>query len=180
MKAVETGLAGVLIFEIEPHADERGYFARTWDRADLETRGLTAGLSQMSIAFNEVAGTLRGLHFQVAPHAEAKTVRCTAGAIFDVAVDLREGSATRLAWVGVELSAENRRSLFVPEGCAHGYVTLTDGAEVLYQISAPYDPECARGYRWNDPAFGIDWPVLVRRTSARDAALPFFERRAAG
>ena len=172
MKVVETVLQGVLVLEVEPIADERGFFARTWDRGDLASRGLTADLDQVSIAFNEIAGTLRGLHFQAAPHGEAKTVRCTAGAIFDVAVDLRDGSPTRLRWVGVELSAANRRSLFIPEGCAHGYITLTDGAEVQYQISARYRPEAARGYRWDDPAFAIAWPVEVRRISARDAALP--------
>jgi dTDP-4-dehydrorhamnose 3,5-epimerase len=166
-------LGGVLILEIEPVADDRGYFARIWDRADLDSRGLTAHLNQVSIAFNQVAGTLRGLHFQAAPDDEAKTVRCTNGAIFDVAVDLREGSPTQHRWVGVELSAANHRSLFIPEGCAHGYVTLTDGAEVQYQISAPYRPEAARGFRWDDPTFAIDWPVMVRRISARDASLPY-------
>jgi dTDP-4-dehydrorhamnose 3,5-epimerase len=175
MKIVETVLQGVLVLEIVPIADERGFFARTWDRGDLTSRGLTADLDQVSIAFNEVAGTLRGLHFQVAPHGEAKTVRCTAGAIFDVAVDLRDGSPTRLRWVGVELSAANRRGLFIPEGCAHGYVTLTDGTEVQYQISTPYRPDAARGYRWNDPTLTIEWPVPIRRISARDAALPYVE-----
>lgn len=175
MNVVETVVQGVLVLEVEPIADERGFFARTWDRGDLASRGLTAHLDQVSIAFNEVAGTLRGLHFQAAPHGEAKTVRCTAGAIFDVAVDLRESSLTRHRWVGVELSASNHRSLLVPEGCAHGYITLTDGAEVQYQISAPYRPEAARGYRWDDPAFAIAWPVEVRRISPRDAALPYVE-----
>lgn len=172
MKVVETVLKGVLVLETEPIADERGFFARTWDREELASRGLTADLDQVSIAYNEVVGTLRGLHFQAAPHGEAKTVRCTAGAIFDVAVDFRDGSPTRLRWVGIELSAANRRSLFVPEGCAHGYVTLTVGAEVQYQISTPYRPDAALGYRWNDPTLAIDWPVPIRRISARDAALP--------
>jgi dTDP-4-dehydrorhamnose 3,5-epimerase len=175
MKVVETVLQGVLVLEIEPIVDERGVFARTWDRADLSSRGLAADVDQVSIAYNEVAGTLRGLHFQAAPHGEAKTVRCTAGEIFDVAVDLRDGSPTRFRWVGVELSAENRRSLFVPEGCAHGYVTLTDGSEVQYQISTPHRPDAARGYRWDDPTLAIDWPVPIRRISARDAALPYVE-----
>ncbi len=173
MKVLETALAGVLIVEIEPIADERGFFARTWDRSDLLSRGLTADLAQISVAFNEVAGTLRGLHFQVEPHQEAKTVRCTAGAIFDVAVDLRDGSPTRHQWIGTELSAENRRSLYMPEGCAHGYLTVTDGAEVLYEISKSYRPEAARGYRWDDPSLSIAWPGPIRRISARDAALPW-------
>lgn len=172
MKAIETALAGVLIFEVEPITDERGLFARTWDRAELDARGLTADLNQVSIAYNEIAGTLRGLHFQAAPYAEAKTVRCTSGAIFDVAVDLRDRSPTRFRWVATELSAENRRSLFVPEACAHGYITLTDGAEVQYQISTPHRPEAARGYRWDDPTLAIAWPVPIRRISTRDAALP--------
>lgn len=173
MKVAETDLAGVLVLEVEPIADERGLFARTWDRAELLSRGLTAELEQVSIAYNAVAGTLRGLHFQAAPFEEAKTVRCTSGAIYDVAVDLRDGSPTRLRWVAIELTATNRRSLFVPEGCAHGYLTLTDRAEVQYQISTPYHADAARGYRWNDPALGIAWPVEVRRISDRDAALPF-------
>jgi dTDP-4-dehydrorhamnose 3,5-epimerase len=175
MKIVETILRGVLILEIEPVTDERGFFARTWDRGELAARGLTAELDQLSIAFNEIAGTLRGLHSQTAPHGEAKTVRCTAGAIFDVAVDLRDGSPTHLKWVGVELSAGDHRGLFIPEGCAHGYVTLTDGAEVQYQISTPYLPDAARGYRWDDPTLAIEWPVPIRRISARDAALPYVE-----
>jgi dTDP-4-dehydrorhamnose 3,5-epimerase len=178
MKVVETAIAGVLILEIEPIADERGFFARTWDGAELTSRSLTATLDQVSLAFNEVAGTLRGLHFQAAPHGEAKTVRCTAGVIFDVAVDLRDDSPAQYRWVGVELSATNHRSLFIPEGCAHGYITLTDDAEVQYQISAPFRPDAARGYRWDDPTFAIAWPIPVRRISARDASLPYvMERR---
>ena len=145
-----------------------------WDRAELASRGLTTDVTQVSVAYNQVAGTLRGLHYQAAPHAETKVVRCTAGAIFDVAVDLREGSPTRCRWVGVELTASNHRSLFIPEGCAHGYVTLTDSAEVQYQISTAYWPEAARGFRWDDPAFAIDWPVEVRLVSDRDASLPIF------
>jgi dTDP-4-dehydrorhamnose 3,5-epimerase len=175
MRVLETALAGVLVLEIDPIADSRGFFARTWDRLHLTARGLTADLNQVSMAYNEVAGTLRGLHFQAAPHREAKTVRCTAGAIFDVAVDLRDGSPTRLQWVGVELSAVTRRSLFIPEGCAHGYLTLTDGAEVMYQVSTPFHPDAARGYRWNDPTLAITWPLPIRRISARDEALPFVE-----
>ncbi len=178
MNVTETAVAGVLVLEIEPVEDERGFFARTWDQADLGSRGLTARLDQVSIAFNSVAGTLRGLHYQAAPHEEAKTIRCIAGAIFDVAVDLREGSPTRHRWVGVELSASNRRSLFIPEGCAHGYVTLTDATEVQYLISVPYRPDAARGYRWDDPAFAIAWPVPIHRISARDATLPYLARDA--
>lgn len=173
MKVVDTALAGVLIFEIEPIVDERGFFARTWDREELASRGLPANLEQVSIAYNKVVGTLRGLHFQAAPYGEAKTVRCIAGKIFDVAVDLREGSPTRLRWVGVELSGANRRGLFIPEGCAHGYLTLTDDAEVEYQMSTPYRADSARGYRWDDPTLAIDWPISMRQISARDAGLPY-------
>ena len=180
MKVLETELAGVLILEPEPMADDRGFFARTWDATDLEARGFTGRVHQVSVAFNEVAGTLRGLHFQAAPYEEAKTVRCTAGAVFDVAVDLRAGSQTRHRWVGVELSAGNRRSLFIPEGCAHGYVTVTDAAEVQYQISAPYRPAAAHGYRWNDPTLAIAWPTQIVRISARDAALPLVAHDSAG
>lgn len=173
MMVVETALNGVLILEVEPIGDERGMFARMWDRHALSSRGLTATIDQVSIAYNQIAGTLRGLHYQADPYAEAKTIRCTAGGVFDVAVDLRDGSPTRLRWIGVELTAANRRSLFVPEGCAHGYVSLTDAAEVQYQISTPYQPDAFRGYRWDDPAFAIEWPVEVRRISQRDAALPY-------
>lgn len=175
MNIVETALAGVVILEVEPIPDYRGFFARTWDRADLATRGLTTEVAQRSIAYNEISGTMRGLHYQAHPHLEAKTVRCTAGAIFDVAVDLRDGSPTRLRWVGVELSAANRRGLFIPEGCAHGYITLMDGAEVEYGISTAYQAGSALGYRWDDPTFAIEWPVPMRRISARDAALPHFK-----
>lgn len=174
MKLVQTALAGVLILEIEPIADERGFFARVWDDESFAALGLTTALTQVSVAFNEVAGTLRGLHYQAEPHAEAKTVRCTAGAIYDVAVDLREDSPTRNSWVGAELSAWNRRGFFIPEGCAHGYITLTDATEVMYQISVRHEPTAKRGYRWDDPAFGIDWPLAVRRISAADSALPLF------
>src|SRR3990172_7189980 len=163
MKITETPIPGVLILEPEPVFDGRGFFARTWDRADLEARALTADLSQISVAFNTVAGTLRGLHVQAAPHAEAKTIRCTAGAIFDVAVDLRTGSRARYTWFGMELTAANRRALYIPEGCAHGYLTLTDNAEVRYEISVPHRPQSARGYRWNDPMFAIAWPAAVIR-----------------
>lgn len=180
MKINDTVLPGVLVLEIEPIADERGFFARAWDRGELASRGLTVDLDQVSIAFNEVAGTLRGLHYQEAPYQEAKTVRCTAGSIFDVAVDLRPDSASHLRWVGVELSATNRRGLFIPEGCAHGYLTLTDGAEVQYSISVAHRPDAARGYRWDEPRFAIDWPIAIRRISPRDAALPYLEVPRAG
>jgi dTDP-4-dehydrorhamnose 3,5-epimerase len=175
MRLVETDLPGVLVLEPEPVEDERGSFARIWDREPLRTRGLTAEIAQVSAATNRLAGTLRGLHYQAPPAEEAKTIRCTSGAVFDVAVDLRQGSPTHLKWVAVELSATNRRGLYVPEGCAHGYMTLTDGAELEYLISAPYDPSASRGCRWDDPALGIAWPMDVRVISSRDAALPHID-----
>jgi dTDP-4-dehydrorhamnose 3,5-epimerase len=167
----ETGLPGAWLVEPEPIADERGFFARTFDADAFAERGMRAAFPQCSVSYNARAGTLRGLHFQAAPHAEAKLVRCTAGAIFDVIVDLREGSPTRGRWTGVELSAENRRALYVPEGFAHGFQTLADASEVLYQISAPYVPDAARGVRWDDTAFGITWPPAGARVmSERDRA----------
>lgn len=174
MKAEPTKIPGVLVLEPEPLGDQRGFFARTWDRAVLETLGATVEVEQTSVAFNERRGTLRGMHFQIAPHQEAKTIRCTAGAIFDVALDLRAESPTFRSWVGVELTSTNRRSLFVPEGCAHGYVSLADATEVTYQISVPHSPDSARGYRWDDPAFGISWPIPIECVSNRDTGWPPF------
>lgn len=165
-------LAGVYIVDVEPHADGRGAFARTFCADEFARHGLCASFPQCSTSFNHTAGTLRGLHYQVAPHAEAKLVRATAGAIFDVIVDLRAGSKTRHAWFGVELTAANRRALYIPEGLAHGFQTLTDGAEVFYQISRPHVPEAARGARWDDPAFGIAWPRPVSCISERDKNYP--------
>jgi dTDP-4-dehydrorhamnose 3,5-epimerase len=170
----ETSIAGVWVLEPERHVDERGFFARTWDGEELAGRGLNGNLAQCSISYNRRRGTLRGLHLQAPPHEEAKLVRCTAGAIFDVAVDLRPSSATFTRWVGRELSAENRLALYVPEGCAHGFVTLADDTEVAYEISAGYAPESARGVRWNDPAFGIDWPVAIGVINERDRSYPDF------
>lgn len=172
MRVIETGIAGVLVLDLDRLPDERGFFARTWDAAVLKALGYDARVAECSIAFNDVAGTLRGLHIQVDPFAEAKTVRCTAGAIWDVAVDLRIGSPTLHHWYGIELTAANRRSLFVPPGCAHGYLTLAPSTEVTYAISVPHLPDAARGYRYDDPAFGIQWPAPVVRISARDAAYP--------
>jgi dTDP-4-dehydrorhamnose 3,5-epimerase len=167
-----TRIEGVWTLEPERRADARGFFARTWCAAEMAERGLDARLSQASISFNARAGTLRGLHYQAAPDGEAKVVRCTAGAIHDVALDLRPGSPTRGHWTAVELSAENRRALYIPEGVAHGFQSLVDGAEVLYLISVPQAPESARGVRWNDPGFGIEWPLPVSEISVRDASYP--------
>jgi dTDP-4-dehydrorhamnose 3,5-epimerase len=171
----ETELAGAWVVAPEPLSDVRGFFARTFDADEFARRGLRSVFPQCSVSYNARAGTLRGMHFQAPPHEEAKLVRCTAGAIFDVILDLRPGSATRGRWVGVELSAENRRALYVPEGFAHGFQTLADATEVFYQISADFAPAAARGVRWDDPAFGIEWPAAdVRIISDRDRAYPDF------
>lgn len=175
----DTGIGGAWILEAERLEDERGFFARTWDADEFAARGLNARLAQCSISFNRLRGTLRGLHYQVAPHEEAKLVRCTAGAIFDVVVDLRPDSTTFRDWFGVELSADNRLAVYVPEACAHGFLTLTDGCEVHYQISQFYAPEAARGVRWDDPAFGITWPGEVLVMNERDRTYPDFRAEGA-
>ncbi len=171
---VETRLAGVFEVHPDPHTDDRGLFARTWCQEEFLERGLSGKVVQCSTSFNARRGTLRGLHYQAAPFEEAKLVRCTAGAIYDVALDLRKGSPTFLRWHGVELSARNRHALYLPEGCAHGFLTLEDASEVFYQMSEFYHPESARGVRWNDPAFGIIWPSAVEVVSERDRTLPDF------
>jgi len=171
----ETQIRGVTVLEAERHADERGFFARTWDPTEFADHGLNPRLVQCSISYNGSRGTLRGLHYQAPPYEEAKLVRCTTGVIYDVAVDLRPDSPTFTDWFGVELSAENRLALYVPEGCAHGFVTLGDGAEVLYQISAAYVPDAGRGVRWDDTTFAIDWPVAVRVINERDATYPDYD-----
>ncbi len=153
----ETKLKGAFIIDIEPQEDERGFFARSWCEDEFKQHGLNPHLVQCNISFNNKRGTLRGMHYQVTPFAEAKVVRCTTGAIYDVIIDLRPASPTFKQWISVELTAENRRALYIPEDFAHGFQTLTDNAEVFYQMSEFYHPECARGVRWNDPAFGIEW-----------------------
>ena len=176
MRFVPTELDGAYLLELERYEDERGFFARTWCRDELGDHGLVADLAQSSISRNARAGTLRGMHFQTAPHEEAKLVRCTRGAIYDVIVDLRPGSPTHAEWIGVELEGERGTALYVPKGFAHGFQTLVDGAEVLYMISDPYVPEASSGVRWDDPAFGIEWPPAAERTiSARDLAWPDYE-----
>ena len=176
MIVTETRLAGAFTIDVEPHGDERGFFARVWDGEELAAHGLDTRVVQSSIAWNRAAGTLRGLHWQEVPFAETKLVRCTAGAIWDVIVDLRRDSPTFLEWVAVELTAENRRALYVPEQFAHGYQTLVDATEVWYQMSERYAPDAARGLRWDDPRLGIDWPAAERRMiSERDRAWPGVE-----
>lgn len=153
-----TSVAGVFVIQPERLADERGHLARTYCTEEFAEHGLEPRIAQCSTSFNARAGTLRGLHYQADPYAEAKLVRCTRGAIWDLALDLRRTSSSYLHWHAVELNEKNGSALFIPPGCAHGFQTLLDGSEVLYQISVPYEPSAARGVRWNDPAFGIAWP----------------------
>lgn len=177
MVFTETPLIGAFLLDIEPHGDERGFFARSWCHDEFAAHGLNPRLVQCSISRNRLKGTLRGLHYQAAPYAEAKLVRCTMGAIYDVIVDLRPGSATRSRYFGAVLTADNHGALYVPEGFAHGFLTLADDSEVLYQMSEFYRPEAARGVRWNDPAFGVAWPDFPVVISDRDASYPDFDRR---
>jgi dTDP-4-dehydrorhamnose 3,5-epimerase len=172
MRFLPLSIEGAWLIEPEPRADERGFFARTWCVRDFADHGLVANFVQASVSFNDAAKTLRGLHYQAEPYGEIKLVRCTAGSIFDVIVDLREESPTYGKWHGETLSAGNRRALYVPKRCAHGFVTLEDQCETLYEISEFYHPEAARGVRWNDPSLAIEWPVGPVRISARDANYP--------
>jgi dTDP-4-dehydrorhamnose 3,5-epimerase len=161
-------LAGAYLIEPEPISDERGFFARTWCQSEFTEIGLNPNLMQCNISYNKVKGTLRGMHYQKTPHKEAKLVRCTQGAIYDVIIDLRSDSNTFTQWFGVELTAENRKAIYVPEGFTHGFLTLKDDTEVLYQMSEFFHAECAVGVRWNDPVFSIQWPVDVKVISERD------------
>lgn len=170
-----TPLAGACVVELEPHADARGLFARSFCEREFAAHGLATRWPQANLSWNRKAHTLRGLHWQAAPRAEAKLVRCTAGAIHDVIVDLRRGSPTCLRWFAIELSARNRLALYVPEGFAHGFLTLADGSEVSYWMSAPHAPEAARGLRFDDARLAIDWPARPSVISERDLALPGFD-----
>lgn len=173
MHFVPTSLPGVYVVEPERLADDRGHFARAWCVREFADRGLETKLVQCSTSYNRRRGTLRGLHYQAAPHEEVKLVRCTRGAAYDVVVDLRPDSPTYRRWVAVELSAENGVAVYIPGGCAHGYQTLADDTELLYQMSEFYYPESARGVRWDDPALGIEWPECSDRIIApRDRAFP--------
>lgn len=168
MRFLETKLSGVYAIEPEPHRDERGMFLRTWCEREFAEHGIEMAVRQCSASVNYRRGTLRGMHYQTAPHAEARLVRCTAGAIFDVVVDLRPSSRSFCEWVGVELTQENRSMIYIPGGCAHGFLTLVDNVEVFYQMSTFYSPAHAMGVRWNDPAFAIAWPDQVTVISERD------------
>jgi dTDP-4-dehydrorhamnose 3,5-epimerase len=171
----QTPLAGAFVIDLEPQTDERGFFARSFCEREFAAHGLAIRYPQANTSFNRSAGTLRGMHWQVAPHAEAKLVRCTAGHIYDVIVDMRRGSPTCLGWFGVELSARNRTALYVPEGFAHGFLTLEAEAEVAYLMSESYAPGAARGMRFDDPRVGIVWPSRPVVVSPKDLAYPEFE-----
>jgi dTDP-4-dehydrorhamnose 3,5-epimerase len=176
----ETKLGGAFEIQLEPKTDERGFFARSWCQKEFESHKLNSRLVQCNISFNSRRGTLRGMHYQVPPFAEAKLVRCTRGSIYDVLIDLRPDSPTFREWIAVVLHAETRNMVYVPEGFAHGFLTLEDNAEVLYQMSQFYSAESARGVRWDDPAFGVVWPERVIVISERDRTYPDFQRAAKG
>ena len=171
----ETKLKGAYIIDIEKISDERGFFARSFCFKDFETHGLCSKFVQCNISFNVQKGTVRGMHYQVAPHEEPKLVRCTMGAIYDVIIDLRPNSPTFKQWTAVKLNAENRRMFYIPGGIAHGFQTLDDNSEVFYQMGEFYYPEAARGVRWNDPAFDIEWQLEVSNISPRDRNYPQFK-----
>jgi dTDP-4-dehydrorhamnose 3,5-epimerase len=174
MNFTELSLPGAFVVDIQPMTDERGFFARGWCRKEFEAHGLALDFVQRNIGFSPRKGTLRGMHYQVAPHAEGKLVRCTRGAVCDVIVDLREGSRTFKKWHAVELSADNHRMIYIPEGFAHGYLTVMDESEIYYDTTCFFAPESARGVRFDDPAFGIDWPGSPSLLSDKDRSYPDF------
>ncbi len=172
----ETALKGAFVIDIDRRSDDRGYFARVWCAREFEEHGLEPRLVQCNVAYNHKKGILRGMHYQNAPYAEVKLVRCTRGAVYDVIVDLRADSATYLNWTGVELTGDNHRMLYVPEGFAHGYVTLADDSELFYQVSQFYTPAAEGGVRWDDPAVGIEWPEVGELLiSEKDRAWPMLD-----
>jgi dTDP-4-dehydrorhamnose 3,5-epimerase len=171
----ETKLKGAFIIDVDIRADHRGGFARTFCAQEFEQQGLKPTVAQCNMSYNHKAGTLRGMHYQVAPACETKLVRCTKGAIYDVIIDMRPDSPTYMMYIGVELTADNRRALYVPEMFAHGYQALTDDAEVVYQVGEFYTPGYERGLRYDDPIFGIEWPIPVTVISEKDAAWTLFE-----
>lgn len=180
MRIEPLSLSGLHLVHPDRHADDRGSFARTFCRATFLQHGLADCGLECSLSRNRLRGTLRGMHWQRPPHGEAKLVRCSRGAIFDVAVDIRQGSPSRGSWCGFELSAENGRAFYIPAGFAHGFVTLTDDADVFYQIADPYVPEAATGFRWDDPDVDIDWPIPPLLMSERDASLPLLRELVIG
>ena len=178
MTFLETSLQGAFVVRVQRFEDHRGFFARTWCRREFEAQGLVARLAQCDISFNRRKGTLRGMHYQAVPFQEAKLVRCTRGSLYDVIIDLRPRSPTYMKHAGAELSADNRDALYVPEGFAHGFQTLEDDTEVFYQMTEFYAPEYGRGIRWNDPAFGIQWPDSQPTILDRDNSYPDYHPNA--
>lgn len=174
MKFTETKLKGAFIVEIEKLTDDRGFFARAWCRKEFEAHGLTSAVVQANVSFNRKRGTLRGMHYQIAPFQESKLIRCTRGAIYDVIIDLRPESPTYKKWIGVELTADNYTLFFVPEDFAHGFITLMDDTEITYQVSQFYTPGSEKGIRFNDPTFNIQWPLEVSVISDKDSNWPDF------
>ena len=174
MRFTPTTLNGAYIVDIEPLSDERGFFARSWCKDEFNRRGLNSELMQCNISVNKAKGTIRGLHYQENPFGEAKLIRCSGGAIYDVIVDLRATSPSYGQWFSAELTAANYRMLYVPEGFAHGFQSLEDSTEVFYQMSQAYQEEYARGVRWNDPAFNVSWPLPNPILSSRDESYPDF------
>jgi dTDP-4-dehydrorhamnose 3,5-epimerase len=174
MHFIPTPLQGAYIIKLQQLEDERGFFARTWCQREFLNHGLDPSLVQCNVSFNHKKGTIRGMHFQLPPHAETKLVRCIKGKIYDVIVDLRPDSETYLQWTAVDLTAENRRALYIPKGFAHGFQALENNTEVFYQMSDFYSPSHACGFRWNDPSFRIDWPEIVSVISERDQTYPDF------
>lgn len=175
MNFKETKLAGAFIIELEQFADERGFFARTWSQKEFAERGLESRLVECNASLNPKKGTLRGMHYQAAPYAQAKVVSCSKGAVYDVIIDLRPASPTFKQWVGIELTENNHLMLYIPQGFAHGFQTLADNSEVAYQMFAVYVPESGRGVRWDDPVFRIQWPEDERIIAERDLRFPDFE-----
>ncbi len=179
MKFRDTDLAGVRLVELEPHTDARGLFARSYCAEEFAAAGIELSVVQTNLSRNTRRGTLRGLHYQAEPAPEPKLVRCTAGRVFDVAVDLRPTSPSFCRWTAVELDAKSHNGLYIPAGCAHGFLTLSENTEVTYLMGAAYVPELARGVRWNDPAFAITWPFEPVLMSEKDASYPDFDPEAA-
>ena len=177
MKVIETALPGVVIIEPQVFGDARGWFMESWSAKKMEDVGIHVAFVQDNHSFSAQKGTLRGLHYQLNPMAQAKLLRASRGAIFDVAVDIRRGSPTYAQWVGVELSAENYRQLFIPRGFAHGFITLTDNVEVQYKADNLYAPDCDGNIRWDDPAIGVAWPLTPTVLSEKDAAAPLLAER---
>lgn len=174
MKFYETKLKGSYVIELEKNEDERGFFARTWDKNEMQKFGLNDNLVQCSVSFNKTKGTLRGMHYQITPYEESKLVRCTKGKVFDIIIDLRRNSLTYKQWFSTEIDDQNHKMIYIPEGFAHGFQTLVDNTEVFYQMSEYFMPEYSTGIRWNDESFDIKWPISKKIISEKDVSYPDF------